>query len=128
MESTHIITLKLKRLNQLLVTNSNKFTSSVQSLSKMDGSLIQKMENHIIQWILLQCKLLLRAITTKKYIVGMKYIMFIKRKYIMRWYLLFRVLLSQLGLASIGPNSPKLFAEPTKMAILRNLQIPIGEL
>ena len=128
MESTHIITLKLKRLNQLLVTNSNKFTSSVQSLSKMDGSLIQKMENHIIQWILLQCKLLLRAITTKKYIVGMKYIMFIKRKYIMRWCLLFRGLLSQLGLASIGPNSPKLFAEPTKMAISRNLQIPIGEL
>ena len=128
MESTHIITLKLKRLNQLLVTNSNKFTSSVQSLSKMDGSLIQKMENHIIQWILPQCKLLLRVITTKKYIVGMKYIMFIKRKYIMRWYLLFRVLLSQLGLASIGLNSPKLFAEPTKMAISRNLQIPIGEL
>ena len=128
MESTHIITLKLKRLNQLLVTNSNKFTSSVQSLSKMDGSLIQKMENHIIQWILPQCKLLLRAITTKKYIVGMKYIMFIKRKYIMRWYLLFRGLLSQLGLASIGPNSPKLFAELIKMAISRNLQIPIGEL
>ena len=128
MESTHIITLKLKRLNQLLVTNSNKFTSSVQSLSKMDGSLIQKMENHIIQWILLQCKLLLRAITIKKYIVGMKYIMFIKRKYIMRWYLLFRGLLSQLGLASIGPNSQKLFAELTKMAISRNLQIPIGEL
>ena len=128
MESTHIITLKLKRLNQLLVTNSNKFTSSVQSLSKMDGSLIQKMENHIIQWILLQCKLLLRAITTKKYIVGMKYIMFIKRKYIMRWCLLFRGLLNQLGLASIGPNSPKLFAEPTKMAISRNLPIPIGEL
>ena len=128
MESTHIITLKLKRLNQLPVTNSNKFTSSVQSLSKMDGSLIQKMENHIIQWILPQFRLLLRAITTKKYIVGMKYIMFIKRKYIMRWCLLFRVLLSQLGLASIGLNFPKLFAELTKMAISRNLQIPIGEL
>ena len=128
MESTHIITLKLKRLNQLLVTNSNKFTSSVQSLSKMDGSLIQKMENHIIQWILPLFRLLLREITTKKYIVGMRYIMFIKRKYIMRWCLLFRVLLSQLGLASIGPNSQKLFVEPTKMAILRNLPIPIGEL
>ena len=128
MESTHIITLKLKRLNQLLVTNSNKFTLSVRSLSKMDGSLIQKMENHIIQWILPQFRLLLRAIITKKYIVGMKYIMFIKRKYTTRWCLLFRVLLSQLGLASIGPNSPKLFAEPTKMAISKNLPIPIGEL
>ena len=128
MESTHIITLKLKRLNQLLVTNSNKFTLSVRSLSKMDGSLIQKMENHIIQWILPQFRLLLRAITTKKYIVGMRYIMFIKRKYIMRWCLLFRGLLNQLGLALIGPNSPKLFAEPTKMAISRNLPTPIGEL